>query len=252
VTITVNLNSVAPASISTTSSSVCIGNTTTLSVSGGSLGTSAEWIWYADNCGGTFVGTGSSVTVSPVATTTYYVRAEGPCDTTACASVTVVVNPLPEAVATSNSPVYHGGTIELFGLPNGMSQYSWTGPTGFTSNLQDPVITNAQPDQAGNYILTVTDATNCSATDTVQVIVKYGLGIDPGNGSHSMILYPNPVHQMLIIELPVATTIEVYNVFGQVIMKSASALKHEVNMSACPAGVYFIHAGDNVSKIVKE
>ena len=82
--------------------------------------------------------------------------------------------------------------------------------------------------------------------------MKYGLGIDAGHGSHNMTLYPNPVHQMLIIELPVATKIEVYNVFGQVIMESASALKHELNMSAYPAGVYFIHAGNNVSKIVKE
>ena len=252
VTITVNINSVAPASITPTSSSICTGGTTTLAVSGGSLGTSDEWVWYADNCGGTLVGTGSSVTVSPAATTAYYVRAEGPCDTTDCASVTVVVNPLPEAVATSNSPVYRGSNIELHGLPNSMSQYSWSGPDGFTSNLQNPVITNAQLDQTGDYILTVTDATNCSAADTVQVIVKYGLGIDPDRGSHSMTLYPNPVHQMLIIELPAATKIEVYNVFGQVIMESASALKHELNMSACPAGVYFIHAGDSVSKVVKQ
>lgn len=86
----VNTNSVAPTSITGTST-ICNGGSTTLSVNGGSLGTGASWKWYSGSCGGTFVGTGSDVTVSPISTTTYYARAEGTCNSTSCASITVTV-----------------------------------------------------------------------------------------------------------------------------------------------------------------
>ncbi|MBP1663117.1 MAG: hypothetical protein H6Q19_257 [Bacteroidetes bacterium] len=83
-----NTESVAPTGI-TGNTSVAYGNSTTLTVSGGSLGGGASWKWYSGSCGGALVGTGSSVTVSPVATTTYYVRAEGTCNITSCAAITV-------------------------------------------------------------------------------------------------------------------------------------------------------------------
>ncbi|MFZ4582486.1 MAG: beta strand repeat-containing protein, partial [Paludibacter sp.] len=73
-------------------SPICNGSSSTLTLSGGSLGTAATWKWYSGSCGGTLVGTGASISVSPTTTTTYYVRAEGTCNTTACVSFTVTVN----------------------------------------------------------------------------------------------------------------------------------------------------------------
>ena len=87
---TVNYLSSAPTGISGTTS-IIAGASTTLSVSGGSLGTGANWKWYSGSCGGTYLGAGSSITVTPGSTTNYYVRAEGNCNTTACASTTVTV-----------------------------------------------------------------------------------------------------------------------------------------------------------------
>lgn len=70
---------------------ICSGMSVNLSVRGGTLGTNAVWRWYTSSCGGTLVGTGATITVNPTVTTTYYVRAEGDCGNTACASVTVTV-----------------------------------------------------------------------------------------------------------------------------------------------------------------
>lgn len=75
---------------------VCPETEVTLTVTGGGLGTNpaAAWTWYAGGCGsGTAIGTGTSITVDPLVSTTYYVRAEGGCNTTACAQVTVWVYP---------------------------------------------------------------------------------------------------------------------------------------------------------------
>src|SRR6185369_12016447 len=53
----------------------------------------ATWKWYSGSCGGTPVGTGASLTnVAVNSTTTFYVRAEGTCSTTTCASVTVNIS----------------------------------------------------------------------------------------------------------------------------------------------------------------
>lgn len=89
--VTVQSLSTAPSSITGTSV-ICMGANTTLTVSGGSLGAGATWNWYSASCGGTSEGTGSSIIVSPTSTTTYYVRAEGTCNNTTCASLIVHMN----------------------------------------------------------------------------------------------------------------------------------------------------------------
>ncbi len=71
---------------------ICPGKKITLSIEGGTLGTNAQWRWYTSSCGGTIVGTGASITLTPTVTTTYYVRAEGDCNTTACEQVTVSIS----------------------------------------------------------------------------------------------------------------------------------------------------------------
>lgn len=51
-------------------------------VIGGRLGKGAEWVWYHDNLSGTPIGKGSTLLVSPLKRTIYYVRAEGGINTT--------------------------------------------------------------------------------------------------------------------------------------------------------------------------
>ncbi len=82
--------SVAPASATKDKNNICPGISVNLGITGGSLGSNAVWRWYTGSCGTTLVGTGPSLTVTPAVTTTYYVRAEGDCNTTAC--VLVIVN----------------------------------------------------------------------------------------------------------------------------------------------------------------
>lgn len=73
---------------------ICAGVSTTLSLTGGSLGTGASWQWYSASCGGTPEGTGTSVVKSPTTNTTYFVRAEGTaCPPTACQSIVVTAKP---------------------------------------------------------------------------------------------------------------------------------------------------------------
>jgi hypothetical protein len=67
----------------------CPGEPVQLSVSGGLLGTNASWRWYEAACDSIYKGSGSTITVYPIATTTYYVKAAGDCNSTLCVPVTV-------------------------------------------------------------------------------------------------------------------------------------------------------------------
>ena len=81
---------------------------------------------------------------------------------------------LPVATASSNSPVCEGDTIELYGGPDGTASYSWVGPNGWTSNVQNPTRPNATLAMAGDYALSVTNANGCSDSDSTNVVVGAG------------------------------------------------------------------------------
>lgn len=73
---------------------ICDGESTTLSVTAGNLNDASDWQWYEGSCGGTVVGNGTSMGVSPASTTSYFIRGEGGCVTPGtCFQIDVVVNP---------------------------------------------------------------------------------------------------------------------------------------------------------------
>lgn len=92
VVVHVNITPIAPTTI-TTPVSICAGNSTILTVSGGNKGGNGGFTqWFSGSCGGTLVGEGDSVTVSPTANTTYYARYKNGCTTTTCISTTVTAS----------------------------------------------------------------------------------------------------------------------------------------------------------------
>ncbi len=90
--LTAKIPSLPAASVSRSKNNFCPGDAVTLRANGGLLGAGASWRWYTGSCGGTLVGTGTSLTVTPMVTTTYFVRAEGDCGPTTCTPITVTIN----------------------------------------------------------------------------------------------------------------------------------------------------------------
>ena len=79
--------------------------------------------------------------------------------------------PLAIPVANSNTPVCAGTTINLQTAPVLNATYTWTGPNGFTSALQNPNISNVSAANAGTYTLVVTVNGCSSASATTAVVV---------------------------------------------------------------------------------
>lgn len=156
---TVTVNAVPIAGISGTNT-ICSGRSTTLIATGGGGGTTYSW-----NTGATTF----AISVAPAVTTTYTVTLTNAAGCTSQASRIVTVNSIPTVTASSNSPVTIGTDLEL--SANGANTYVWSGPNGFSSTAQNPVINNITSVASGSYTVTGTSIVGCTNTATVNVTV---------------------------------------------------------------------------------
>lgn len=162
-------------SVSAITDSICQGTGLTLRITGGSLNTSAQWNWYSNSCGGTAVGVGDSVVVSPSTTTIYYVRGEGGCIAPGnCRSFSLTVTPSPLVQAGSDIAICPDDSVTLSAGGTATS-YSWS--NGVTNGVA------FYPDTTHTYILTGTKA-GCINKDSVVVIVNNSPSVFLGNDGY--------------------------------------------------------------------
>jgi PKD repeat protein len=86
-------------------------------------------------------------------------------------STTMMVNPSPNFGLSSNSPICTGNDVNLSSTTLVGATYAWTGPDGFTSVSQNPVLSAATLSMAGSYSLIVT-MNGCSTTNTLSILVN--------------------------------------------------------------------------------
>jgi hypothetical protein len=168
----VSAPSAAPTTAVSSPASSCSGSlpgTVTLIASGGNPGTGGTANWYTDGCGTTFLSNGSSPTiVNPGATTTYYVRYENSCGSSACAQVTYTVNATPSAGIAGNTAICTGGSTTL----------TATGGTGYVwSTTETTAAINVST--AATYTVTVSGAGGCTATAGTAVTISANPAASP-------------------------------------------------------------------------
>jgi hypothetical protein len=79
-------------------------------------------------------------------------------------------------IASNNGPACEGSTLQLLASTIPGAVYAWTGPEGFTSASQNPVISGVGTAAAGTYSVTATvgACTSLAGTTTVAVIGEGG------------------------------------------------------------------------------
>lgn len=156
-TVTVTVNQV-PTADAGNNQTVCSGASVTLTATGGNT-----YSW--DN------GVTQGAAFTPIQTNTYNVTVTNPFGCSATDNVTVTVNPVPTADAGTNQTVCSGSNITLHAT--GGTTYQWS-----NGAIQDiPFVINTTT----LFTVTVTNASNCSATDNITITVNQTPTVEAGN-----------------------------------------------------------------------
>jgi hypothetical protein len=149
----------APTSTVANGGPYCVGQTISLTSSGGT-----SYLWSGPS---SFTSTSQNPTRSNATLAmggTYTVTISN-SNCSVVKTTSVVVNQT-IATASSNSPVCVNTPLNL--AATGGGTYSWSGPDGFTSTSQNPVISSYQTTNTGTYTVTVTK-NGCTSTATTNV-----------------------------------------------------------------------------------
>jgi len=169
-TIAVVVNPTPAAPTAGSNSPLCAGQTINLTASNIA---GATYSWTGPN---SFTSTTQNPSIpgaSTLAAGVYTVRATVAGCTSPNGTVNVVVNPIPASPTLgSNSPICAGQTLSLTASTIAGATYTWTGPSGFTTNTQNPNIVNAQPTNSGTYVASVSVAGCTSPTISITVTVN--------------------------------------------------------------------------------
>lgn len=220
---------------------------TTLSIATGTLNGATQWKWYSGSCTGPAAGSGTSISVSPAATTTYYARGEGACVTPGnCASLTVTVNPQPDKAIALN-----GTTLKA---NQDGATYQWLDCNQNNLPVAGATGQSYVPEKSGDYAVAVM-RNGCSVTsECVDVTITSTEEMELHNDQ--LTVYPNPSNGSFTIQSLQVGSYSIRNTLGQTIssFRLEGANGYTWNSEKLSPGIYFLVASDqrekNVRKIV--
>ncbi|MCX6282053.1 MAG: T9SS type A sorting domain-containing protein [Bacteroidetes bacterium] len=195
---------------------------------------------------GGITGTGTSTTISGLAPGTYnFTVTDGTSGCTSVPSIDVVINAQPPTPPTPT--ITQNGFVLTSDATTGNQWYNQTGLLPGATNQTYTVTVN------GDYYDIVTLAVCPSLPSNIISITNVGIGSTGNQGPIKV--YPNPVNNELIIELPKnkqSLKFEILNSVGQVVFEGALMEKTVVSTSSFTKGVYLIKFENRMTvKIVK-
>jgi hypothetical protein len=162
------LAEVAVASVAASNNGpVCAGTPLTLTSTGPA---SATYAWTGPNGFTAAVQNPTIATPTTAASGVYQVTRTYAGTTTAQTTATVKAPPV-VPIAGNNGPLCAGQTLALTAATVSGATYTWTGPNGFTSSLQNPTISHVTAAATGTYIVTAT-VNGCSTAASTAVTVN--------------------------------------------------------------------------------
>ncbi len=206
--------------------------------------------WYDAPVAGNYLGSGSSLTLLGISTTTIVYAQAG----ILCPSIrirdTAFIYLMPSVNLGADIVISSPQTVMLDAGP-GFSSYLWS--NGETTQT---IVVNT----TNNYTVTVTDVNGCTASDDIMVTVYVGIA---SVSTSSINIYPNPVHDILTVQLPSALAGEekrliITDVTGREVFHETlygSGL-HTLNVSSFARGVYILTlesvSGKRVVRVVMD
>ncbi len=213
--------------------SICGGDAATMTLTG-NLNDATQWQWYSNSCGGTMLGTGTSLNVNPLVNTTYYVRGTGGCVTNAaCGNHAIAVTNLNMNVSQS------GSTLSSL-QPS--ANYQWLLCSDNYSIIPGATGASYTPSLIlGSYAVQVT---NNGCVDTSACFTIDLTGISELN-SIGLTLAPNPTNGTASLNWNTSSEvqrIELVDMSGKIVMTEllVTGNTHSLNLVDLESAVYFV------------
>lgn len=191
-TINVTVNPTPAQPSASSSSPLCVGED--LNLTSSSTTTGVSYSWTGPNSFSSTNQNPDILGVTAAANGNYTVTATlGSCSRSRTIGVTV--NPVPVITsAASNTPVCIDLDINLSATANlAGTSFTWTGPNGFMSSSQNPVISNATTADAGTYTVIGTRA-GCSSAPSSTTVVVARLTPTPVAGNDGPVCIGSDLH----------------------------------------------------------
>lgn len=200
------------------SNSVCLGSSSTLSVSG----TAGSYTWSNGS-------NASSISIVPAGNSIYSVQGSDQNGCSNSASVAVSVLPLPPVTISSKTVICAGEQAVL--NASGALSFTWSSGQNLSSITVSPQSTSV-------YTLSGTGNFGCINSTTFTVSVDACLGLEEQNTASDLMLYPNPGKTEIHLNWPdkIISRVLIYNNLGQVLMDvvpEENSLQHHL-----PSGIY--------------
>ena len=207
------------------SASICVGKSSTFSVTGA---ISYTWSNGSNNNPQNF---------SPSSSTVYSVTAEDSFGCIGKNTLTITVNPLPVITINPTSPEICRGEIATI-TASGSITYTWM-PGNVVSNSF-----TAAPLTTGFYSVTGTDNNSCENNKVFLINVNGCTGIEANtNALQNTFIFPNPTKGMFTakFEFDGEKTISVIDGLGKIILKSTTVKTAEnFNLTGYAKGIYSV------------
>ncbi len=163
--------------------------------------------------------------------------------------------------ASNSGPYFQGNLVKLNSNPQSNKSpftFAWSGPSNFTSSIQNPMILNAQPDADGIYSVKISDSTGCFGIAQTEVVIQQVLANET-EAKQLFNIFPNPVREVLSIK------IQALSIQNMSLMDSQGHILHnhsinnpspeyveKIDVSRLPNGIYYIIIDHEKQKLVQK
>ncbi|MDD5571856.1 MAG: T9SS type A sorting domain-containing protein [Bacteroidales bacterium] len=220
--------------LNATSTSICIGNTATISATG-----ALSYNWSAG-------GTTSSITVNPTVTTTYIVTGTNGSGSTNTVSAVVTVYALP-TISVNSPTITQGQSATL--CASGGTTYTWSqGETGSCITIT--------PSVTITYTVTGTNGNGCTNTANSVITVNPTSTNNLIENNGKPVIYPNPFNKEATLTTEkdlVNARFVVYDISGKemIVKNNISGNNIKIEKGNLNSGIYFFRISDNSGCLVK-
>ncbi len=220
-------------SASANSSVICVGESSTLTVSGTAL---VFLLGTTPLLGGTSV-------VSPTTNTSYLITGIGLNSCTNSIQVPILVNQGPSVnVLSTNSVICAGETnsLTITGTGTNFSVNAVASSANFT----------VSPSTTSSYTITTSGSNGCISSSIFTQNVSLCTGLEKRNLNENILIYPNPNNGDFILRSNLGENAFIFNELGQLIKSVYLEPESESKITGLDSGIYVIISNSIKKKII--